>query len=336
MRGLSVLNGNIRFAPPFYFCSPHFPSPLLSTRAEPGRSVRPALPWPRALPTAVLSGRKNTHVAQQQGSPLLRPDGPASAHPSPKQLLLCHGDERYRSDTHTAGGRRTRPPSFAKAIMKMSLVACRLVSWSLPHQTMKQPAETCTSGSNLEGSSSAAPSPTSLLLLQHTALPLSPCCLVAWLCTVWAQSMSWETSWRRGQTPVSPVPANGYQHLLSSSLTTKQLRLAGVWLLMAPGEELHHAQHTPTILLSLQFTGMSDLPKFKCLPPACLFFNSWVTFPKSLKTEMALLCRWIVMLPGELKAQHATYTVLLLLSSRLWHYFQHIIYSTVVINDFQD
>lgn len=104
----------------------------------------------------------------------------------------------------------------------------------------------------------------------HGTSPV-PCCLAAWLRTVWAQSMTWEMAWRKGQTSVSSVPASGFQHLLSSSLTTEQLRLAGVWLLMAPGEELHQAHHTPTIFLSLQFTRMGDLPKFKCLPAACLF-----------------------------------------------------------------
>lgn len=95
---------------------------------------------------------------------------------------------------------------------------------------------------------------------------------------------------------------------MSSSLTTKQLRLAGVWLLMASGEELHPAHHTSTIFLSLRFTGTGDLPKFKCLPAACLFFNSWVIFPKEIKADMALLCVWIIMWPRELKAQHAAYT----------------------------
>lgn len=153
-------------SPSFWFCSPHFSSFVLSTWAESCRAVRHALPWPRALTTGVLSGRKNRHVTQQQGSPLLRPDGPESAYSSPEQLLLCHGAEGHWSDTHTVGRRRT---------MMMSLVACRLVSWSPPcYQKMKRTEETCTSGSNLEGSSSAARSPISLLLLvQHAAIPLS-------------------------------------------------------------------------------------------------------------------------------------------------------------------
>lgn len=135
-----------------------------------------------------------------------------------------------------------------------------------------------------------------------------PCCWAAWLCAAWAQSMRWEMTWRRGQTPVSPVHTSGFHHLLSSSLTTKQLRLAGMWLLMASGEELHPAHHTSTISLSLQFTRTGDLPKFKCLPAACLFLNSWVIFPKQIKADMALLCVWIIMWPRELKAQHAAYT----------------------------
>ena len=77
---------------------------------------------------------------------------------------------------------------------------------------------------------------------------------------------------------------------------------------MAPGEELRQAHHTPIVFLSLQFTGMGDLPKFKCLPAACLFFNSRVIFPKPIKADMALLCVWIITLPRELKVQHAAYT----------------------------
>lgn len=70
----------------------------------------------------------------------------------------------------------------------------------------------------------------------HGTPPPVPCCLAAGLGTVWAQSTRWEMSWRRGQTPISPVSGSGFQHLLmKSSFKSEKLRLAGVWHLSRAG-----------------------------------------------------------------------------------------------------
>lgn len=80
---------------------------------------------------------------------------------------------------------------------------------------------------------------------------------------------------------------SGFQHLLSSSLTTEQLRLAGSWWhLVAPGEELQEAHQAPTIFLSLQFTGMGDLPKFKCLHALVCFLTHGLFFQSQLNQTM--------------------------------------------------
>lgn len=97
---------------------------------------------------------------------------------------------------------------------------------------MKQTEQTYTSKINLEGSSSAALPPISLLLLsQHMALLLA-----AWWCTVWAQSMRWEMSQGRRQTPSSLVPDSIFQHIWDQTWTTyRAAETSGVWHLSRAG-----------------------------------------------------------------------------------------------------
>lgn len=58
-----------------------------------------------------------------------------------------------------------------------------------------------------------------------------PCCWAAWLCTAWAQSMRWEMTRRRGQTPVSPVPTSGTELKLNykAAETCRYVAADGFW-----------------------------------------------------------------------------------------------------------